>query len=1354
MALPDETPPTVDLPGTPSPSELLAETVTEGAESQPASLPTSDPQATPGACGDAAETLPPEQVPGCKVAPVGPSVPGYDLLGELGKGGMGVVYRARQSKLGRVVALKMILHAEYAGPEERQRFQAEAEAVARLQHRNIVQVFELGEHNGLPFFSLEFCAGGALDRRLAGTPLLAVEAARLVEVLAGAMQAAHARGIVHRDLKPANVLLAEDGTPKITDFGLAKRLDAAGQTASGAILGTPSYMAPEQASGKKDVGPAADVYALGAILYEGLTGRPPFRAATALDTVLQVIGQEPVPPGQLQPNTPVDLETICLKCLAKEPGRRYASAGELAAELGRFLRGEPITARPVGRLERTWRWCRRNRGLAAALAAVAGSLIAGSIVATTFAIQANESRRRADQRAEAESEARELARQSAVEAEHQKKTAEQSRDQLRESNDRLLTIGARSLGRPLGVQVQPFGTLPGLNDPEIKALREVSSTTEEELRLRFVREAIQDPTTTRQLRYRAAFAFQAAVGLDLQRRQEVERLLGERLASEGLSLEQRLDLALSLAALGRVGQHNAEAAMAVLVQASRKLSDHPAQEVFPEAVRTLSAGLSDQQASQAALVLARSLRKPDALESVNGGAVSASSQGLAALAVRLPSGEAVQLAAVLAPLMVTGAEGGGGLTAFSEPLVALAPHLPAREARVAAESLVQLSGGAVGQSPPVVYWFGRELEALTARLPAEEADAVYTHAINLLVQALRRTSDPNSLFGLSRCLADVAPRLPLAVAREAVPVLLQTLTKSSNPSAQGWLGKALAAVAMRLPAGEADIACAQAAATLGGTLDRSGHHNAQAALLQGLAALAPHLPAPEVKSLVLILHRALAGMTDANGTLRPWVEAAAAVTARLPAEETGEVAADLVQALGKPSLPATFRLTAMTLTALMSRLPSAQADTLCARALDATLNLTLGTICGLDIMPVLREVLATLAARLPARTAAAAIRRTLGKASHSFNQLVLAEVLESIESQLPAEEVEAAHIRAATVLVTALGKVQAGSAPGQLPPGLEGLAARLPAAQARTAAVALVQQLGKTSGFTLQATAQGLIVLAGRLPAEEARPAAAALLEALTLAQRKASPAAGALAEAVAALAGRLPAGEAERVCSQAAAALCLSLQSTRFFPLAHEPLVRGLLALAPHLPPEAARKAVAVLTPHLLQIVDFSASGVLTEALAALLLRLPMEEAPAVAAAIVQALSRDTDRRALRMAEGLAAILARENLEKYRRRAAGVSQAVGLGISPPLLPVTAALLTPALRPLPDSFPPRMLVELLEQPFCIGAARRVVLNALGHHYGKTFADQWDFVRFVQEHQLVLDLGSPPHHPGWAQGTKP
>jgi serine/threonine-protein kinase len=311
-----------------------------------------------------------------------PQIPGYEIEAELGRGGMGIVFRARQLRLGRLVALKMTLAGCYAGPQERERFRREAEAVAALRHANVVQIYDVSDWAGRSYFTMELIEGGSLAQRLAGVPQPARQAAALLATLAETMHAAHEGGIIHRDLKPANILFAADGTPKITDFGLARRLEGGGAlTLSGFPLGTPSYMAPEQARGQsRAIGPAVDVYALGAILYEHLTGRPPFRAETPAETLRQVIDQEPVPPARLNVKVPRDLETVCLKCLQKEPHRRYASAAALADDLGRFQRCEPITARPVGRLERSGKWVRRNPGATVAAVSIVTLLATAAVV--------------------------------------------------------------------------------------------------------------------------------------------------------------------------------------------------------------------------------------------------------------------------------------------------------------------------------------------------------------------------------------------------------------------------------------------------------------------------------------------------------------------------------------------------------------------------------------------------------------------------------------------------------------------------------------------------------------------------------------------------------------------------------------------------------------------------------------------------------------------------------------------------------------------------------------------------------------------------------------------------------------
>jgi hypothetical protein len=323
----------------------------------------------------------------------------YELLGQVGRGGMGVVYKARQKSLDRVVALKLMQTAETPGEEERKRFDREARAVARLCHPNIVQIHNVGEADGQPFLALEFVGGGSLANRLDGTPLPARRAATLIGVLARAMDHAHANGVIHRDLKPSNVLLAgapQEWVPKVTDFGLARRLDA-DTTGTGAALGTPSYMAPEQAEpGGATTDPRTDVYGLGAILYELLTGRPPFRAESALQTLRQVLQIEPARPRLLNPAVPRDLETVCLKCLEKEPHRRYPSAAALADDLERWLRGEPVKARRTGPLGRARRWCRRKPLPAALAAALALALLVGFAAVLYQWQQAVEARREAE----------------------------------------------------------------------------------------------------------------------------------------------------------------------------------------------------------------------------------------------------------------------------------------------------------------------------------------------------------------------------------------------------------------------------------------------------------------------------------------------------------------------------------------------------------------------------------------------------------------------------------------------------------------------------------------------------------------------------------------------------------------------------------------------------------------------------------------------------------------------------------------------------------------------------------------------------------------------------------------------
>ena len=373
-------------------------------------------------------------------ATVLPTLGGYDTLRELGRGGVGVVYLARQHSLNRLVALKVLRSGPYANAEERARFRQEAATVARLRHTNIVHVYEIGEQDGAPFLAMEYIEGGSLRDHLQGNPQPLDASVVLLETIARTIQQAHDAGLIHRDLKPANILLQPrptsspakrelaDHEPKLTDFGLAKELDdPTVRTATGEIVGTPSYMAPEQAASRRgELGPATDLYALGAILYEMITGRPPFKGATAVDTVMQVLHQEVVRPSSLRPELPRDLETICLTCLNKDPARRYASATALANDLARFRRGQPIQARPVGPLERAAKWARAHPLPAALLAGIVAITLLGFAGITwqwREAIKAGN--RYLNEKVQKEAE-RELAEKARTEAATQRREARQA----------------------------------------------------------------------------------------------------------------------------------------------------------------------------------------------------------------------------------------------------------------------------------------------------------------------------------------------------------------------------------------------------------------------------------------------------------------------------------------------------------------------------------------------------------------------------------------------------------------------------------------------------------------------------------------------------------------------------------------------------------------------------------------------------------------------------------------------------------------------------------------------------------------------------------------------------------------
>jgi serine/threonine protein kinase len=1116
-----------------------------------------------------------------------PTVAGYEILAKIAKGGMGVVYKARQRRLERLVALKMILSGDHATEAELIRFRTEGEAIARLHHPNIVQIHEVGEHDGLPFFSMEFCAGGSLEKKLAGTPLPPRDAASLVQTLAGAMQAAHEKSVIHRDLKPANVLLTEDGTPKITDFGLAKKLDETGLTAVGVVMGTPPYMAPEQARGQT-VGPLADVYALGAILYEFLTGRPPFKGPTVLDTILLVLHVEPVSPRQLQPQLPRDLETICLKCIQKEPGRRYASARELADDLGRYLRGEPVRARPVGRLERGWRWCKRNKAVASLMTAVAASLLFGFALSTMFAIQANDN-------AEDEKRARQ-------DADHQRKNAVAARNDLQDkvtelaqANDNLRTSVARTTLQSLAFRATD--SLPPLSDREDQALWELASPADQPLRLRFIEEALRGPVLTRHFVDRSAFTLKAAVGLDSDKRARVEQLLGERLAGKDIAADQRRDIALTLVRSGVRNRALARDASLAIADALGKNTNPGGPQELTEALSALLARLEPGDAVSLFAALGDSLDKtadPSAVEQI-----------LPAVAARMEPRDVAEAAAAIARAL---AETTQPLRAqrMTKQLIVVAARLDSKGAAGPAATLTQSLANA--PPPPTLGDLPVDgLLALAARLdPKDAAGPAAT-----LARALAKETDYRKKRALVKGLSAIAARLE---PKQGAAVLAQAVLypMMSGPD-QSDLARILSVVAFRLEPKDAAELCAPVAAALAQEVTNwRGNMNLKVWPVQSLSAVTACLEpsvaavicAPAIASVKQDLESGNPAYTSA---LKGELLALEARQKRLPeatAEVSAQTAAGLVEALARATNPFVARLLAEGLSVSIARLEPKLAAGICAPA-------------------------------------AATLARALAKTTNPAVQEQLAQGLSAVAARLDSQDAAKVCTPAADVLVRALAKANDPPTLQQLAQGLSAVAARLDSQDAAKicapAAASLAKSLTKsTDPVAAQQLAEGLSALAARLePKEGAKicsPAATVLAE--SLAKPTTASAQYHLALGLSAVASRLEPQDAARVCAPPAATLAQTLFQTlpnvRADPRDNWHVGQGLLALAAKLDAKGAAEPAALLAQTLAKETHPGRQMQLGQWLSEVAGRLEPKDAASIcapaAATLAGALSKATD--------------------------------------------------------------------------------------------------------------------------------